>query len=302
MNFARLRLAARFACGGRGLRVRLALRVLVAGFAAQTALAQAPVLEPAPADADAADLSRRAAAAIVGERTYYEAALSVLKRDVATHEAVVFRAWYERRSARSFLRVLAPHAEAGTAFLKLPPVVWRYAPRDDSIASLAGEALREPWLGSGFRLADLLDPLAGLGQAPARLLGVDATAAEQGGERAYVLELRPDGDAKGGRVIAWVGTERATPQRLDWRDPKDALVATLRFDDVREVGGRAVPHRWTLTRPANPNRESRIELREIRFDPVFDDAIFTTRQLLQRGAAAPTAQGARLPAPGGSPP
>jgi hypothetical protein len=268
------------------------------------ALAQAPVLEPAPADADAAEISRRAAAAIIGERTYFEAALLVRKHDVATQDEVVFRAWYERRSARSFLRVLAPHGEAGTAFLKLPPVVWRYAPRDDSIASLTGEALHGPWLGSYFRLADLLDPLAGLGQAPARLLGVDPTAAAQGGERAFVLELRPDGDAKGGRVIAWVGTERATPQRLDWRDEKDALVATLRFDDVREVGGRAVPHRWTLTRPETPNRDSRIELREIRFDPVFDDAIFTTRQLLQRGAAAAagTAQGARLATPGGSSP
>ncbi len=282
-------------------------RLLIVGAAAlvaRVALAQAPVLEPAPADADAGEISRRAAAAIVGERTFYEAALLVHKHEVATQDEVVFRAWYERRSARSFVRVLAPHGQAGTAFLKLPPVVWRYAPRDDSIASLTGDALREPWLGSGFRLVDLLDPLAGLGQAPARLLGVDPTAAAQGGERAYVLELRPGGDAKGGRVIAWVGTERATPQRLDWRDDKDALVATLRFDDVREVGGRAVPHRWTLTRPAAPNRESRIELREIRFDPVFDDAIFTTRQLLQRGAAAAAgaAQGARLPPPGGSPP
>jgi hypothetical protein len=282
-------------------------RLLIVGalaFVARVALAQAPVLEPAPADADAAELSRRAAAAIIGERTFFEAALVVRNHEEAAQEVVVFRAWYERRSARSFVRVLAPHSEAGTAFLKLPPVVWRYAPRDDSIASLAGESLREPWLGSGFRLIDLLDPLAGLGQAPARLLGIDATAAAQGGERAFVLELRPDGAANGGRVIAWIGTERATPQRLDWRDAKDALVATLRFDDVREVGGRAVPHRWTLTRPAELHRESRIELREIRFDPVFDDAIFTTRQLLQRGAAAAvgTAQGARLPAPGGSPP
>ena len=84
----------------------------------------------------------------------------------------------------------------------------------------------------------------------------------------------------------------------------DALVSSLRFDEVREVEGRAVPHRWTLTRPAAPQRESRIELREIRFDPVFDDAIFTTRQLLQRGGppAAGAAPDARLGAPGGSPP
>jgi len=282
--------------------LRVALLVLAVGAAARLALAQAPVLEPAPAGSDAADLSRRAAAALVGERTYFEAVLVVREREQDTPKEVTFRAWYDRGSGRSFLRVLSPPREAGTGLLRLPPVVWRYIPQAESIESLAGERLREPWLGSGFPLAELLDPLAGLGRAPSRLLGVDPAAGPHGGERAFVLELRPDGAASGGRVIAWVGSERATPLRLDWRDAEDALVATLRFDDVREIAGRAVPHRWTLTRSAAPQQESRIELREIRFDPAFDDAIFTTRQLLQRGAtpAADAAQGARLPAPGGS--
>ena len=77
------------------------------------------------------------------------------------------------------------------------------APRDDSIASLAEATLREPWLGSGFRLVDLLDPLAGLGQAPARLLGVDVSGVAEGGERTFVLELRPDG--------AWKATGSRPP-------------------------------------------------------------------------------------------
>lgn len=288
MNFFRLRRAASVACV-------IAL--------ARTALAQAPVLESAPAGTDASELSRRAAAALVGERTYLEAVVRVGDDEDATRDEVVLRAWYDRRSGRSFLRVLAPSREAGTGVLRLPPVVWRYAPRDDEIESLTPEALRAPWLGSPFRLVDLLDPLAGLGRAPAQLLGVDTAAEAQGGERAFVVELRQDADAGGGRVIAWLGIGRATPQRLDWRDAQDALVASLRFDDVREIGGRAVPHRWTLTRTDAPKRVSRLELREIRFDPAFDDAIFTTRQLLQRKAAAAGAErGARLPAPGGSPP
>jgi len=304
LNFARLRLAARFACVSGGARLRVPLLVVVVGLAAGVALAQAPVLEPAPPGSDAAEISRRAAAALVGERTYFEAVLAVRERERDTQKEVAFRAWYDRRSGRSFLRVLSPPREAGTGLLRLPPVVWRYTPQEESIESLAGERLREPWLGSGFTLADLLDPLAGLGRAPARLLGVDPAGGGLGGQRAFVLELRPEGDASAERVIAWVGFERATPLRLDWRDAQDALIATLRFDDVREIAGRAVPHRWRLARPASPQQESRIELREIRFDPAFDDAIFTTRQLLQRGAtpAAAAAQGARLPAPGGSPP
>ena len=274
--------------------------LLAAALLARTALAQAPVLEPAPAGSDAAELSRRAAAALLAERTWFEASLHVVKRESETQDEVALRAWIERSSGRAFLRVLAPEREAGSGLLRLPPVVWSYQPRGETIESLSAEALHEGWLGSGFRLVDLLAPIAGLGSAPARLLGVDASAEAEGGGRAFVLELRPAGEA-GGRVIAWLSFERATPVRLDWRDAADALVATLRFEDVREVAGRAVPHRWTLTRTATPKRESRLELREIRFDPRFDESIFTTRQLLQRGAVAGR-QDARLPPPGGSPP
>jgi len=286
-----------------GIWLRGAAQLLGVFALAAAARAQAPVLEPAPQGTDATELSRRAAAALVGERTYLEAVLSVGEAGSATPEDVVLRGWYDRGSAQSFLRVLAPPREAGTGVLRLPPVVWRYAPRDEEIESLTPDELRAPWLGTLFRLSDLLDPLAGLGRAPAELLGVDTAPEAQGGERAFVIALRQPAEAGGGRVIAWLGASRATPQRLDWRDAQDALLATMRFDDVREVGGRAVPHRWTLTRTAEPKHVSRLELREIRFDPAFDDAIFTTRQLLQRGAApAGAAQGARLPAPGGSPP
>jgi len=316
MNFARLRLAARSACLMNSARLRLAARsacvmnfarllfLLAMGLAARAALAQTSVLEPAPPGIEAAELSRRAAEAFAGRRTYLEAVLSVREPDGGTPSEIRFRAWLERSSGRSFLRVLAPAGQAGTGLLRLPPNLWRYAPLSASVELVEPARLVEPWLGSDFTLADLFDGPAALGTQQARLLGVDPASGTGGAERAFVLELRPGGRPADGRVIAWIETERATPLRCDRRDADDALVSSLRFDELRDVEGRVVPHRWTLTRPGAPQRESRIELREIRFDPAFDDAIFTTRQLLQLGGtpAAGAALDARLGAPGGSPP
>jgi len=283
---------------------RLLFVLVAAGLGARLALAQAPVLEPAPPGIEAAELSRRAAESFAGQRTYLEAVLSVREPDGGTPVEIRFRAWQERSSGRSFLRVLTPAGQSGTGLLRLPPNVWRYAPLTASVEIVEPARLGEPWLGSDFTLADLLGPPAALGTEPARLLGVDPASGTDGVERAFVLELRPGGSPAEGRVIAWIGTEHGTPLRCDRRDADDALVSSLRFDEVRDVEGRAVPHRWTLTRPGAPQRESRIELHEIRFDPVFDDAIFTTWQLLQRGGtpAAAAAPDARLGAPGGSPP
>jgi hypothetical protein len=314
--FARLRLAARALRapswqGPASARLRLAARALralaglLAVLIAGPVLAQAPELEPAPAGVEAAELSRRAAEALGGRRTYLEAALSVREGGEATGYEILFRAWLERSSGRGFLRVLEPAREAGTGLLRLPPNLWRYAPLTASLELVDPARLGEPWLGSDFTLADLLVGPTALGAGPARLLGVDPAYAVDGKGGAYVLELRPEGgNAADGRVIAWIGSEHATPLRCERRDARDALVASLRFDELREVAGRWVPHRWTLTLPAAPRRESRIELREVRFDPVFDDEIFTTRQLLQVGGspASGAAADARLGAPGGSPP
>ena len=280
------------------------LLVLAVGLGARAAFAQTPVLEPAPPGIEAAELSRRAAESFAGQRTYLEAVLSVREADGRTLSEVRFRAWLERASGRSFLRVLAPEGQAGTGLLRLPPNLWRYAPLTASLELVEPAQLGEPWLGSDFTLADLLVAPAALGTSQARLLGVDPGSGTDGAESAFVLDLRPGAGAADGRVIAWIGTEHATPLRCDRRDAEDALVSSLRFDERREVEGRVVPHRWTLTRPAAPQRESRIVLREIRFDPAFDDGIFTTRQLLQLGGspAAGAAPDARLGAPGGTPP
>jgi hypothetical protein len=295
MGFARLRLAA------RALRALAGLLPVLSG---GPTLAQTPELEPAPPGIEAAALSQRAAEALGGRRTYFEAVLSVREADERAGDDVRFRAWLEPSSGRGFLRVLEPAREAGTGLLRLPPNLWRYAPLTASLELMDPPRLDEPWLGSDFTLADLLIGPTALGRWPARLLGVDRTRAGEGAESAYVIELRPSDRAADGRVIVWIESRHATPLRCDRHDARDALVASLRFDELREVAGRQVPHRWTLTKPAAPRSESRIELREIQFDPVFDDEIFTTRQLLQLGEspASGTAADARLGAPGGSPP
>jgi hypothetical protein len=280
------------------------LVVLSAGLAAGGALAEtteAPGLEVAPAGALAADLSRRAAEALAGRRTYLEAVLSVHDRDRRTGSETRFRAWLERGSGRGFLRVLEPASQAGTGLLRLPPNLWRYAPLTASLEWLEPRRLREPWLGSDFTLADLLLAPTALGTGSATLLGVDPAAGADG-TRAFVLELRRSQGS--GREIAWIETEHLTPLRCDRRDASDALVASLRFDALRQVEGRWVPHRWTLTLPATPRRQSQLELTEIRFDPAFADDIFTTRQLLQVGAIQESAEpaDARLGASGGGPP
>jgi outer membrane lipoprotein-sorting protein len=98
---------------------------------------------------------------------------------------------------------------------------------------------------------------------------------------AYVIEYLPHEDAPvvWGRIVAWVEVEHAAPLRQDFYDEDGAKVRSLVFEDFRDVDGRWVPHRWSLTPLDKPGHSTVIELQEIAFDVDLRESTFTTRNL-----------------------
>ena len=271
--------------------------------------AQAPVLEPAPPGIEAAELSRRAAEALAGRAHLPRGrALGPRSRTARRRTRSGSAPGWSGAAAGASCACSRRRGEAGTGLLRLPPNLWRYAPLTASVELLdpapAGRALARQRL-HARRPAGRA---RGAGDGPARLLGVDpALRKRRGGESALRARARARAAAAAdGRVIAWIGTRardaaalRSARCAATRSSPPCASTSCARSRAARfRTAGRS-------RGPAAPQRESRIELREIRFDPAFDDAIFTTRQLLQRGRNAPpraAAPDARLGAPGGSPP
>jgi hypothetical protein len=99
------------------------------------------------------------------------------------------------------------------------------------------------------------------------------------GARVVAYRPRAGAEVAWGRIEAWIAIDGDVPLRKDFYDRNGARVRTLRFHDVRAVGGRSVPHRWVLTLEAEPDRETRIEIESIAFDREIDDAVFSTRNL-----------------------
>ena len=48
---------------------------------------------------------------------------------------------------------------------------------------------------------------------------------------------------------------------------------------MREVDGRNVPHRWSLTPLDKPGHKTVVVVHEIRYDLEIDESVFTTRNL-----------------------
>jgi outer membrane lipoprotein-sorting protein len=237
--------------------------------------------EPAPEGVGAQAVAVRAANAMHSDRTYTEAEMTIGSSRDHEQRVVSLQSWDDRVENRSFIRILPPGRDAGTAFLKLPPNIWGFLSREERTLRIQPSMMLQSWMGSGFTNDDFLNPSSAIEDYDHTLLGVDPNSGGTDGLRAYVVEYRPreTGSALWGKILGWFETETGTLIRQEFYDGDGENLRTIRFGDVREVDGRRVPHVWTLTTHGKKDRQTTIEIHEIRFDERFDDDIFSTRNL-----------------------
>jgi outer membrane lipoprotein-sorting protein len=239
-------------------------------------------LEPPPEDADAREIAGRAAAVLRGERTFIAATMTVRSKGGSRSRELRFHSFDDRPGDRAFIRVLdARDDDAGIAFIKLRPNLWKYEPEDKRVLRIAPSEALEPFMGGDFTNDDLIHINSEIDDYEHRLLGVDPRPDGIANLPAYAVEYTPQeaSAAVWGRIVALIEVEHGTPLRCDFYDADGKLARVMRFGDIREVRGRYFPHVWMAQPQDSKGNETRIEVHEVRFDARFDDATFAIRQL-----------------------
>ena len=142
----------------------------------------------------------------------------------------------------------------------------------------------QPWMGSDFTNDDLIKESSALDDYDHRLLGIDPAPEGHDGLRAYVVEYRPHEDAPvvWGRIVAWIEVEHGTPLRQEFYDEAGVKLRLMEFSGIESVGGRYYPRSWKMRPLDKQGHETRMRIREVRFDEPSDDDIFTKRNLTKR--------------------
>jgi len=239
---------------------------------------------PAPDTPTAREIAARAEDTMRSSRTYLEAEMTITSPQLSAPRVVEFRSWDDVPGKRSFIRILSPPRDAGTGFLKLAPNLWMYLPRVERTIRVPPSMMLQSWMGSDFTNDDLVRSSSALDDYEHRLLGIDAAPEGHPGLRAYVVEYTPHEEAPvtWGRIVAWVEVERGTPLRQEFYDEDGTRLRVMELDGIREVAGRAVPSRWTMTPLDQPGHRTRIVVRDLVFDAALDESIFT-KQNLRKG-------------------
>jgi len=192
-----------------------------------------------------------------------------------------FQSWDDRSGKRSFIRVLEPPKDRGSAFLKLQQNLWSYVPRVERTIRVPPSMMLQSWMGSDFTNDDLVRESSTLDDYEHRWLGV---APSHQGVRAFVIEHLPREGAPvvWGRIVVWVDAAKSAPLRQEFYDEAGEKLRVLTMGDFRDVGGRWYPHHWAMLPLDKAGHETAIDVNEIRFDEKFADEIFTQRNLTRK--------------------
>jgi len=257
----------------RGVALGLALALLGASLARPDA----------PPDAE--EIVRRAEDALRGKTAEMKLRMTITTPRW-TRELEV-RSWDDRPKDRSFVRVLAPEKDKGTAFLRDHDAFWTWLPRVERAMRVPPSMMLQSWMGSDFTNDDLARESSLEKDYVAVLLPgneLDGVAAWQ-----LALQPRPEAPVVWAKVELWIEKTRYAPLLYTYFDERAPgqfePLRKLRFSDVREVQGRPLPHQWEMTPLDKPGHSTRVDLEEVELDQKLADDIFTQSNLRNSEAA-----------------
>lgn len=195
--------------------------------------------------------------------------------DRGTRE-ITMESWTKGKDL-SLVVIRKPAREAGTATLRTKEGLWNYAPRADRMIRIPTGMLSDAWMGSHFSNDDLVRETSYEDDYEAVL-----SWAQLDGQRVLKVTFTPKPKAPVvyTKIEFYVRANDYVSLRADYFD-REKLMRQMVFTDIRDVDGRPVPHKMTLTPTSGKSKgESTTMVYEsLAFDIDVADDLFTNRGL-----------------------
>lgn len=179
----------------------------------------------------------------------------------------------------TLVRIRSPKKERGTSTLKKGREMWNFLPKIKKTIRVPPSMMMSSWMGSDFTNDDMVRESSWQDDYDAKLTK-DAPANQK------CLDYRAKADAAVAwdRVVVCVHSKDFYPIREEFYDEKGRKARLMEFSEVREIAGRKVPMRMTLTPLTADKKGNRtvIKYKTLEFDVSVADSMFTL-STLKRG-------------------
>lgn len=223
---------------------------------------------------DATEIIERVDQVMRGESSYAEMTMTI-ERPRYTRE-VAMKAW-SLGDDYSLIKITEPARDRGTAYLKRENEIWNYVPNIDRTIKMPPSMMSESWMGSDFSNDDLVRESSIIEDYEHNILREDTLRERE----SWVLELipKPEAAVVYGKVLLWVDKEEYIQLRVENYDQQGELASTIELTDIREMGGRTLPAKMTLSPADKPDHKTVLEYLEIEFNISPDYSFFSLQNM-----------------------
>ncbi|MES9970468.1 MAG: outer membrane lipoprotein-sorting protein [Candidatus Thiodiazotropha sp.] len=217
---------------------------------------------------EAVDLLRKTEALMRSSGTVAEYQVDIIRPD--WQRSMSFRSHDDIKNNRFRMEILTPRKTKGTIYLKVNNILSMYLPKLRRQINISPAMMQDPWMGSDFNNQDLLETDSLIDQYTHRIVQRE----EVDGQTVVTIESAPSATAKvtWKRLLQRIRAD-GIPLTMEYQCEKRAN-RRMTFGQVKEMGGRLIPTRWTMAPLDQPGKSTVINLKSIQFNVLLDDHLF----------------------------
>ncbi len=176
---------------------------------------------------------------------------------------------------KALIIIQAPPREKGTATLKVDKNLWNYLPKIKRTIRIPPSMMLNSWMGSDFTNDDLVRESSFREDYTYKLVG---RSKDPEGWRIR-FDAKPDIVGLWKRFELVMSNDGSIPIEAKYYDWKDRHARTLKWSDVKVLGGRRLPAKMTLIPMDEEGHKTEMEYLEIDFDIDVPKSMFSLTQL-----------------------
>jgi outer membrane lipoprotein-sorting protein len=217
---------------------------------------------------EAIDLLKKTEALMRSSGTVAEYQVDIIRPD--WQRRMAFRSHDDINNNRFRMEILSPRKTKGTIYLKVDNILSMYLPKLRRQINISPAMMQDPWMGSDFNNQDLLETDSLISQYSHRIVQRE----EVEGQTVVTIESTPSATAKvtWKRLLQQIRAD-GIPLLMEYQCEKRTN-RRMTFDQIKQMGGRLIPTRWTMTPLDQAGKSTIITLKSIKFDEPFTDDIF----------------------------
>jgi outer membrane lipoprotein-sorting protein len=183
--------------------------------------------------------------------------------------------WTEGKT-KTFIRLLSPPKDEGTATLRLGNEMWNYLPRANKVIKIPPSMMMSSWMGSDFTNDDLVKEFT-----LADDYTYEFTEVEDADPDLLYIALTPKEGLPvvWGKIVAAVRKENYLPEWDRYYDEKGRLMRVILFSEVRRFGGRLIPSVMEVIPQDKKDQKTVLRYLKAEFNIPIEESVFSLRNL-----------------------